>query len=138
MGAWDVSVFGNDDAADYSYEFDDAGSLAEISAILERAMDVVLQESDEIDAADGAVGLAAAALVIAWDQPELLGDDAAYAPEPWPKVSGTLDAAIGAKAKSVFKRMQSVQDNEWAELWDESQQIEQYLAEIQRWESVLR
>lgn len=100
-------------------------------------MDVVLQESDEIDAADGAVGLAASALVIAWDQPELLGDDTAYAPEPWPKVSGTLGASIGAKAKSVFNRMRSVQDNEWAELRDESQQMEPYLAELQRWESVL-
>lgn len=35
MGAWDVSVFGNDDAADFGCEFDDANTAAEVASVIE-------------------------------------------------------------------------------------------------------
>lgn len=36
MGAWDASVFGNDDAADYLYEREDADTFAKIVPVLEK------------------------------------------------------------------------------------------------------
>ena len=57
MGAWDVSVFGNDDAADFSYEFDDVNTLAEVTPVIENALDAVLRSDPEVEAADGAAGL---------------------------------------------------------------------------------
>ena len=135
MGAWDVSVFGNDDAADYSAEFDDTNTLAEVVSVLDTALDAVLRPGAEIEAEEGAVGLAAAALVVAWGEPEMLGDDAAYAPEPWPKTSGQLPSDVTAKAAAVFKRMKSPDGNELAELWAEAEELDEFVAEIERWDS---
>ena len=80
MGAWDVSVFGNDDAADFGYEFDEVNTATEVASVIEEALDTVLRSSGEVDGSDGATGLAAAALVVAWNEPELLARDENYAP----------------------------------------------------------
>ena len=60
-------------------------------------MDSVLSAEDYIDASEGATGLVAAALVVAWDQPELMGDDTAYAPDPWPRQPGPLPEHLRVK-----------------------------------------
>ena len=137
MGTWDVSVFGNDDAADFSFDFDDADTVEAVVPILERAMDSVLSSDDYIDASEGATGLVAAALVVAWDQPELMGDDAAYAPEPWPRATGTLPQYLRVKAASVMDRLLKEKSNELAEQWSESGGLEDFRAEIMRWRSSL-
>jgi len=136
MGAWDESVFGNDDAADFSFEFDDANTVAKVAPILENALDAVL-ESPDLEAPDGAIGLAAAALVVAWAEPEMLGDDVAYAPEPWPRTAEPLPGHLKTKAAEVLDRMKDAAGNELAQLWAESGQTSEFTSEIDRWRSRL-
>ena len=137
MGAWDVSVFGNDDAADFGYEFDDANTVAEVASVLEEALDTVLRSTAEVDGSDGATGLAAAALVVAWDAPEMLEDDEDYAPQPWPRSTDPLPEKLTKKAAKVLDRMKNEEGNELAELWSESGQGVEFAAEIARWRSRL-
>lgn len=73
-------------------------------------------------------GLAAAALVVAWTEPEMLGSDAAYAPEPWPRTADPLPGYLKTKAAAVL---------ELAQLWAESGQTSEFTAEIDRWRSRL-
>lgn len=137
MGAWDVSVFGNDTAADFMYEFDDVNTVAEVAMIIENALDTILNSNEEVDGADGATGLAAAALVAAWKKPEVLEDDEDYAPKPWPRTHDPLPTHIVAKAVAVLDRMQIQEGNELAELWSEAGQAEEFATEISRWRSHL-
>lgn len=137
MGAWDGSVFGNDDAADFSYEFDDANTVATIAPVIENALDAVLESTPDLEAPDGSIGLAAAALVVAWTEPEMLGRDAAYAPEPWPRTGDPLPGHLKTKAAAVFDRMKEAAGNELAQLWAEAGQTSEFTAEIDRWRSRL-
>lgn len=135
MAAWDVSVFGNDDAADFGYEFDDATTVAEVASVIEEALDTVLSSTTKVDESDGAIGLAAAALVVAWDEPEMLEGTEDYAPQPWPRSADPLPGYLLVKAAAVLDRMKK--KNELAELWSESGQSVDFAAEIARWRSRL-
>lgn len=137
MGVWDVSVFGNDDAADFGYEFDDGATVAEIASVIEEALDAVLSSTAEIEESAGAIGLVAAALVVAWEEPEMLEDDEDYAPQPWPRSADPLPGHLVAKAATVLDRMKKEEGNELAELWSESGQSADFVAEIERWRSRL-
>lgn len=137
MGTWDVSVFGNDDAADFSYEFGDANSVAEVAPVIENALDTVLNSAQDLEAPDGAMGLAAAALVVAWSEPAMLGNEAAYAPQPWPRTTEPLPGNLKTKAAAVLDRMTTSDGNELAQLWEESGQTSEFTAEIARWRSRL-
>jgi hypothetical protein len=137
MGAWDGSVFGNDDAADFSFEFDDANTVAKVAPIIENALDDVLASTTDLEAPEGAIGLAAAALVVAWDEPEMLGSDTAYAPEPWPRTADPLPGHLKTKAAAVLDRMKDATGNELAQLWAESGQTSGFTTEIDRWRSRL-
>lgn len=137
MGTWDVSVFGNDDAADFSFELDGADTVESVQPILETAMDAVLNTIGYVDASEGSVGLAAAALVVAWSHPELLGDDAAYAPEPWPRETGPLPSHLRAKAAAVMERLSREVSNELADLWAEEGELAEFQSEVARWRAKL-
>ncbi|WP_033342974.1 DUF4259 domain-containing protein [Catenuloplanes japonicus] len=65
MGTWDVSPFGNDDAADFAFELDDAPAhtrIEMIGAILER---VAHPADDDPRLSDAPRAVAAAALITA-------------------------------------------------------------------------
>ena len=71
MGAWGFKVFENDDAADFVAEFEQEGIVA-----LSRALNEVC-ESEYIEAPEGSVALAAAAIVAAASGTQgLLSDEA--------------------------------------------------------------
>jgi hypothetical protein len=137
MGAWDVSVFGNDDAADFLYEFDDAHTVSEVAPILQGALDSVLGARGEIDAPDGAVGLAAAALVVAWAEPALLEGEVDEDFSPWPRTADPLPGQLPAKAAQVLDRLREPRGNELSELWAEADELSEFQAEITRWRSRL-
>ena len=137
MGAWSVSVFANDDAADFSSEFDEANTVMDVALIIDNALNAVLDSADYVEAADGAVGLAAAALVVAWSHPEMLAQDAAYSPQPWPRTSEQLPARLREKAAAVFDAMARDEGNELAELWSDTGQADELTAEITRWRAGL-
>ncbi|POH61157.1 DUF4259 domain-containing protein [Arthrobacter glacialis] len=137
MGTWDASVFGNDDAADYLYELDNADTFAKIVPVLEAALDFVLDALDEIEAPAGAVGIAAAALVAAWEEPSLLGSKTTDVLLPWPRTNDPVPERLRTKASQVLDRMQDVRGNELAELWEESGEFPEFSAEVSHWRSRL-
>jgi hypothetical protein len=137
MGAWDVSVFGNDDAADFLFEFDDAHAVSEVAPILQDALDAVLGSSSEFDATDGMVGLAAAALVVAWSEPALLEGGVDEDLSPWPRTADPLPGQLRAKAAQVLDRLREPRGNELSELWAEADELSEFHAEIARWRSRL-
>ncbi|WP_284974422.1 DUF4259 domain-containing protein [Arthrobacter sp. efr-133-TYG-104] len=114
-----------------------ADTVESVQPILETALDAVLNPDGVIEASDGTTGLAAAALVVAWDHPDLLGGDAAYAPEPWPRTSGTLPFQLQIKAAAVMNRLSSEESNELAELWAEQGELAGFQSEIARWRAKL-
>jgi Domain of unknown function (DUF4259) len=137
MGAWDTSVFGNDDAADFLYEFDDARTVAQVVPLLEDALDAALDASPEIEATDGSVGLAAAALVACWGEPTLLRNEAGEDMSPWPRTAEPLPGRLQAKAARVLERMHDSRGNELGRLWAESGKSSEFEAELRRWRSRL-
>ena len=49
MGAWDETVFGNDDAADFAGEISDAKSFDDTVSRLDRALEDLLQGEGYLD-----------------------------------------------------------------------------------------
>jgi hypothetical protein len=137
MGAWDTSIFGNDDAADFLYEFADAGTVAQVVALLEDALDAVLDATPQIQAPEGAVGLAAAALVVCWNDPDLLRNEAGEDLSPWPRTAEPLPGRLRAKAGQVLERMRDARGNELGQLWAEAGRSSAFEAELTRWGSRL-
>lgn len=134
MGTWDASAFGNDDAADFLYEFDDADTVAKVVPILENALDAVLDSTTEIESAEGSVGVAAAALVVAWNEQAMLASDTL---SPWPRTNDPLPERLPAKASKVLDRLLDPEENELAELWQEAEEFSEFTTELSRWRSRL-
>ena len=132
MGTWDASAFGNDDAVDYLCEFEEAHTIAKAGRILEIALDAVLDGDDYIEASEGAVGIAAAALVVTWQEPAMLGGETMKLLSPWPRTNDPLPAYLKIKASGVLDRMQDALENELADLWEETEDFSEFNAELVR------
>lgn len=137
MGTWDISAFGNDDAADFLFEFDDTEDLAQVVPILEEALDAVLDATPAVDAEDGAVAIAAAALVAAWQEPGLLGNDLSETLMPWPRANEVLPGDLKEKALAALDRVGNSEQSELARAWDQAGRSEEFEAELARWRSAL-
>ncbi|XBH22268.1 DUF4259 domain-containing protein [Jonesiaceae bacterium BS-20] len=130
MGTWDATPFGNDNAADFAFEFDDAHTIAQIASVLEAALDTVLDEPGEIEAPDGEIAIAAAALVVAWEFPDAADAGYAQSLDPWPRVARPLPEHLSLKAAEVLDRMQEAEENELVELWRETESYSEFVAEL--------
>ena len=137
MGAWGTAVFDNDDAADFANEIEDAGTFAEMRELLDRALTTVISSDEFLDNGDAGIAAAAAALVAAWDKPELLGAGA-YGPEVWPKYDESLPQELKTKAGQALDRvLRPGEDNELFLLWDEAGEWEAVVADICRYRAAL-
>ncbi|MFE7468854.1 DUF4259 domain-containing protein [Streptomyces sp. NPDC057499] len=114
MGTWDIGHFDNDSAADFSGAVDDTPRAGR-EAVVREALAFAAEASEYLDSDEGAVAVAAAALVAAqcpggeavttaYGPKEPLPD---FAPELRPLAVRALDAVLG-------------NDSELHELWDES------------------
>jgi hypothetical protein len=138
MGAWDESVFGNDDAADFSGNVSELTTYREVVDRLNHALDVVVGNDGYLDCPDASIGVAAAALVAAWDRPELL-PQTPYEPERWPLFDQSLPADLRTKAAQAIDRALTpdAEVNEFYDLWDEANLWDAVVADIQRYRSAL-
>jgi len=137
MGAWGTAVFDNDDAADFANEIEDAGTFAEMRELLDRALSSVISSDEFLDNGDAGIAAAAAALVAAWDNPDLLGERA-YSLEEWPRFAETLPDALKTKAGQVLDRvLRPGEDNELFLLWDEAGEWNEAAADIRRYRAAL-
>lgn len=138
MGAWDESVFGNDDAADFSGDIRELTSYQDVIDRLGSALDDVIGNEGYLDCPDASVGVAAAALVAAWDHPELL-PKTPYEPERWPPFDQPLPADLRTRAAQAIDRalIPDGETNEFFDLWDEANLWDAVVADIQRYRCVL-
>lgn len=114
MGAWDVGIYDNDDAADWSAELADRGLMA-----VEDALDAAL-DAGYIEAPEGACALAAADVIARLVSGR--GDDSAYCESVVTWVAAHPEApppALVAKAARAVDRIGG-EDSELAELWSET------------------
>jgi hypothetical protein len=136
MGAWDESVFGNDDAADFAGEISDAKSFAEVVELLDRAFDDLLDSDGYLDNAMVNSAVVAGALVAAWDNPELL-PGTAYEPAGWRPFDQPLPTEVRVKAGRAIDQALTADDNEFVELWTETELWDKVVADVQRYRSAL-
>jgi hypothetical protein len=112
MGAWGFRIFENDDAADFVADFENNGSIA-----VARALDGACAGQEYIEAPDGSVALAAAAVVAgATGRSEFLSEPAATAlrsVSDWQALSGLKGKAV--QAVDCVSRPNSELMDLWAE-----------------------
>jgi hypothetical protein len=136
MGAWDETVFGNDDAADFAGEISEVKSFAEVVDRLSSAFDNLLNSDGYLDNYVVNSAVVAGALVAAWDNPELL-PGTPYEPENWPPFDQPLPAELRVKAARAIDRALTGDDNEYVELWAETDSWDKVVADVQRYRSAL-
>ena len=127
MGTWSVDAFGNDDAADWAHELEDAEDLSPI----QEAIDAVLAVGDEyLEAPQASIALAAIE-VLAWlgGNP---GEKSAYTDtvDKW-ILSTELKPTVELldKAQAAIVRILA-EDSELKELWEESDEYDSWSASI--------
>lgn len=127
MGTWSVDAFGNDDAADWAYELEDAEDLSPI----EEALDAVLAAGDEyLEAPTAAVALAAIEALSRLAG--TAGEKSSYTEVVDRWVAGTdlvPPVELIDKAQAAIARILS-EDSELADLWRESDEYDAWLASV--------
>ena len=113
MGAWGVGHFENDDAGDWVWELEDAGSLEPVIA----AIAAVEAATEYLEAPDATIALAAAETIAA-----ALGRPAPDLPDAVAAVVKVLphapDPDLVSRARAAVERIAS--DSELRELWEET------------------
>ena len=136
MGAWDATVFGNDEAADFSGLIGDLHDRNEIVSALVEALNKAVLANGYLESWDASEALAAAALVAGWNNPVLLTDNS-YAPDAWPPAGATAPAELRVLAEQAIARVLDPAENELYEQWTEAGEWELLTADIDRYRKVL-
>ena len=138
MGAWGTAVFDNDEAADFSGEISDLTSFSEVTDHLNSALDALIGYEGYLDNHEANRAIAAAALIAAWDRPELL-PKTPYETERWPPFGQPLPADMRTKAAQAIDRAMTPdgETNEFYYLWDEANLWDDVVADIQRYRATL-
>ena len=121
MGAWGMGIFENDDASDWLYELE----VARNSAVLEKALNAVVENSDQyLEAPDCTVALAACEILAA-----LKGKPADSLPEEaetWIQQHKSIEAdELIILAEAAIERIRT--NSELKELWEESRDLDEWL-----------
>ncbi|MER5762423.1 DUF4259 domain-containing protein [Streptomyces sp. NPDC002082] len=129
MGTWDIGPFGNDTAADFGGDLDEA-AVGEREGVVRGTLTHVIDTVGYLEAPESERAVAAAALVAA-QCPGGEPSDPIYGPEePLPDLTGLRDLALQALERVV------TEPSELMELWGESDGGA-WRAGIRRLESVL-
>lgn len=123
MGAWGIGHFENDDAGDWAWQLEEEKSLAPIAM----AFDEVDASHDYLDAGIACMALAAAESVAA-----IIGNEAPDLPESVAAVAaglrGKADSNLISKARAAVERIGA--DSELRELWEETDNFEEWQAKV--------
>ena len=132
MGAWDVTAFGNDDAADWASELVDAGNpigFVEITLGL-------AQRDGYLEALDGSQLIAAAAVVAA----AVSGNVPGGFPESLNQWLGGKEGSLkgfAAVAKTAVQRVRGT-DSELRDLWEATEDFSAWNADLEAISTALR
>ncbi len=127
MGAWGIGPFDNDDAADFSGDFDDA-SQVDRPELIRDALQNAVGVCDYLDVDVATIAIAAAAIVAA----QLPGGervDTAYGPKSLSDEGGAMLADFAPLAVQALDRVVD-EDSEWRELWHEGSDADEALEVI--------
>ena len=127
MGTWSVDAFGNDDAADWAHELEDAEDLSPIH----EAIEAVLAVGDEyLEGPQAAIALAAIEVLARLGGNP--GEKSAYTDtvDKW-ILSTELKPTVELldKAQAAIVRILA-EDSELKELWEESDEYDSWSASI--------
>jgi len=125
MGTWGYGSFDNDDAADWVYEFESSGRAAVTSALRRVAE---LANGKYLEAPEATTALAAAEIVAAAHDGDLskLSEEARKAfVAHRQSLTGSVDVATARKAVERVAR-----ESELKELWEESDESQNWLNEV--------
>ena len=113
MGAWDYGSFDNDDAGDWVWELEEAGSLVPVVA----AIEAVENGGGYLEAPVCSIAIAAAEVVAA-----IFGKPSTTLPESLKPVvaalEGTAEPSLKSRAAAAVLRVKT--DSELKELWDDA------------------
>lgn len=120
MGAWGLGTFGNDDAADWAGDFDEAAA-ADRDEVVRAALAEAVTD-DYLDATVAAAALAAAA-VVASLLPGGTPVDEVYGPKTLGEQDLDASTPVRELAVAALTAVKG-EDSEWLELWEESDEAE--------------
>ncbi len=123
MGTWSEGPFDNDDAADFLDEVSDGGA-----GVLREAIEDALR-SNEPDASDASIGVAAACLVAVGQNPALGGDLPEDMRDELIDIGGEL-ADMKSQALQLLTQLLNG-PSEWRELWEEEDAFDDVKAGLQ-------
>jgi uncharacterized protein DUF4259 len=121
MGAWGEGAFDNDDAADWSWEFENADLAAGLRLVSD-ALSAAAQADDAVylGARDGTLAVAAAELVASAKGQPIAESPYNETARQWiGRVRPTVDAVLTDLARRAVLRV-TARNSELAELWDEA------------------
>ncbi len=117
MGAWGIGPFDNDEAADFSGDFDDASQVGRLELIRDALQNAVsVGDYLDMDVANSAI---AAAAIVASQLPGGERVNLAYGPKSLAVEGTPVLAEFAPLAVQALDRVVG-DDSEWCELWDES------------------
>lgn len=128
MGTWSTDAFGNDDAADWVHELEEAKDLGPIGD----AVDAVLSVGDEyLEAPEASIALAAVEVLARLSGSP--GEKNSYTEVADKWVEGMQlkpSVALLDKARAVLVRILA-EDSELKELWEDSDEYDSWLASVE-------
>jgi hypothetical protein len=128
MGAWSIDAFGNDDAADWAQELEEAEDLS----LIEEAIDAVLGVgTDYLEAPEAAVAVAAIEVLARLGGSP--GETSAYseAADEWvARQQAKPGTELIDKAQAAIARILA-DDSELSELWQESEDHDAWRAGLE-------
>jgi hypothetical protein len=131
MGAWGWGSFENDEALDWVFELEQSKDLSVITGTLDANID---SDDDYLDATDCSMALAAAETVAALagrPEPSLPEEVARWVKDRQKESSQEgpfVDESVTAKARRAIEAILS--DSELKELWEETDELEQWKATV--------
>lgn len=119
MGAWGTGPFENDDAADWSFQFEET-DRATGQALVAEALGLLVAD-EYVEAPEGSVAVAAAQVVAWLVAPESIEESAdAETVVGWVRSNpGAADDQLIESARRLLTNIRG-DDSELAELWDEA------------------
>lgn len=131
MGAWGWGSFENDEALDWVFVLEQAKDLSVITGTLDAILD---HNADYLDATDCSMALAAAETVAALagrPEPALPEEVARWVTDRQNESSQErtlVDQSVRAKARQAAEAILS--DSELLELWEETDELDQWMATV--------
>lgn len=123
MGAWGAGAFDNDDAADWSLEFEGADQDAGLRLVTD-ALSAAAQAAGAayLDVVDGSRAIAAAEVVASINGQPIDGSPYSETVREWiNRARPATSAALTDLARQAVNRVTAAQNSEVAQLWGEAQ-----------------